>query len=63
MFAHELYPTNISSTGRPDRDIATHDRTTTTAGSLALAGSVAPRDAFLVQQRRAPRFLPTISAE
>jgi amidase len=34
-------------------NIATHDRMTTTAGSLALAGSVAPRDAFLVQQLRA----------
>ena len=34
-------------------NIATHDRLTTTAGSLALAGSIAPRDAFLVQQLRA----------
>ncbi len=34
-------------------NIATRDRMTTTAGSLALAGSVAPRDAFLVQQLRA----------
>jgi len=34
-------------------NIATHDRMTTTAGSLALAGSIAPRDAFLVQQLRA----------
>ena len=34
-------------------NIATHDRMSTTAGSLALAGSVAPRDAFLVQQLRA----------
>ena len=33
-------------------NIATHDRMTTTAGSLALAGSIAPRDAFLVQQLR-----------
>jgi amidase len=34
-------------------NIATHDRMMTTAGSLALAGSIAPRDAFLVQQLRA----------
>jgi amidase len=34
-------------------NIATHDRMTTTAGSLALAGSIAPRDAFLAQQLRA----------
>ena len=34
-------------------NIATHDRMTTTAGSLALDGSIAPRDAFLVQQLRA----------
>jgi amidase len=34
-------------------NIATHDRMTTTAGSLALAGSIAPRDAFLVEQLRA----------
>jgi amidase len=34
-------------------NIATHDRMTTTAGSLALAGSIAPRDAFVVEQLRA----------
>jgi amidase len=34
-------------------NIATHDRMTTTAGSLALAGSIAPRDAFLVERLRA----------
>ncbi len=34
-------------------NIDTHDRMTTTAGSLALAGSIAPRDAFLVEQLRA----------
>lgn len=34
-------------------NIATHDHLTTTAGSLALAGSVAPRDAFLVERLRA----------
>lgn len=34
-------------------NIATHDRMSTTAGSLALAGSIAPRDAFLVEQLRA----------
>jgi amidase len=34
-------------------NIATHDRLSTTAGSLALAGSIAPRDAFLVEQLRA----------
>src|SRR6266498_2113535 len=34
-------------------NIDTHDRLTTTAGSLALAGSIAPRDASLVQQLRA----------
>jgi len=34
-------------------NIDTHDRLTTTAGSLALAGSIAPRDAFLVQRLRA----------
>jgi len=34
-------------------NIATHDRMTTTAGSLALAGSVAPRDAFPVERLRA----------
>jgi amidase len=33
-------------------NIATHDRMTTTAGSLALAGSIAPRDAFLVERLR-----------
>jgi hypothetical protein len=36
-------------------NIATHDRITTTAGSLALAGSVLPRDAFLVQQLRSSK--------
>ncbi len=34
-------------------NIDTHDRMTTTAGSLALVGSVAPRDAFLVERLRA----------
>src|SRR5215467_7748762 len=33
-------------------NIATHDRMMTTAGSLALAGAAAPRDAFVVQQLR-----------
>src|SRR5207248_4477237 len=34
-------------------NIATHDRMTTTAGSLALEGSIPARDAFLVQRLRA----------
>ncbi len=34
-------------------NIATADRMTTTAGSLALAGSIAPQDAFIVKQLRA----------
>ena len=34
-------------------NIDTQDRMSTTAGSLALAGSMAPRDAFLVQRLRA----------
>jgi amidase len=34
-------------------NIATHDRMTTTAGSLALAGSIAPRDAFVAERLRA----------
>jgi amidase len=34
-------------------NIATHDRMMTTAGSLALAGSPAPKDAFVVQRLRA----------
>src|SRR3989442_1258845 len=34
-------------------NIDTHDRMTTTAGSLALAGSIAPRDAFVVERLRA----------
>ena len=34
-------------------NIDTHDRMTTTAGSLALAGSIAPRDSFVVDQLRA----------
>jgi amidase len=34
-------------------NIDTHDRMTTTAGSLALAGSIAPRDAFIVERLRA----------
>jgi amidase len=34
-------------------NIDTHDRLTTTAGSMALAGSIAPRDAFLVERLRA----------
>jgi amidase len=33
-------------------NIDTHDRMMTTAGSLALAGSIAPRDAFIVEQLR-----------
>ena len=34
-------------------NIDTHDRMMTTAGSLALSGSIAPRDAFLVERLRA----------
>jgi amidase len=34
-------------------NIATHDRMSTTAGSLALDGVIAPRDAFLVERLRA----------
>jgi amidase len=34
-------------------NIATHDRMTTTAGSLALAGSIPPRDAFVAARLRA----------
>jgi amidase len=34
-------------------NVATADRMTTTAGSRALAGSIAPRDAFIVQRLRA----------
>ena len=34
-------------------NIDTHDRMQTTAGSLALEGSIAPRDAFLVRRLRA----------
>jgi len=34
-------------------NVATHDRMATTAGSLALAGLIAPRDAFIVQRLRA----------
>jgi amidase len=34
-------------------NIDTHDRMMTTAGSLALAGSIAPRDSFLVERLRA----------
>lgn len=33
-------------------NIDTHDRMTTTAGSLALVGSIPPRDAFLVEKLR-----------
>lgn len=33
-------------------NIATHDRMQTTAGSLALAGSIAPKDAFIVARLR-----------
>jgi amidase len=33
-------------------NIATHDRMMTTAGSLAMKGSIAPEDAFLVQRLR-----------
>ena len=34
-------------------NIDTHDRMSTTAGSLALSGSIAPRDAFIVERLRA----------
>jgi len=34
-------------------NIDTHDRMMTTAGSLALMGSIAPRDAFIVERMRA----------
>ncbi len=34
-------------------NLDTHDRMTTTAGSLALAGSIPPRDAFVVEKLRA----------
>jgi amidase len=34
-------------------NIGTHDRMLTTAGSLALDGSIPPRDAFLAKQLRA----------
>lgn len=34
-------------------NIGTHDAMTTTAGSLALAGSIPPKDAFVVRQLRA----------
>ncbi len=34
-------------------NIATHDRMTTTAGSLALSGSIPPRDAFVAARLRA----------
>jgi amidase len=34
-------------------NIDTHDRMTTTAGSLALSGSIPPKDAFLVEKLRA----------
>jgi amidase len=34
-------------------NIDTHDRMTTTAGSLALTGSIAPRDSFIVERLRA----------
>ena len=34
-------------------NVATHDRMMTTAGSLALAGSPAPKDAFIVERLRA----------
>ncbi|MGV3755483.1 MAG: amidase family protein, partial [Verrucomicrobiota bacterium] len=34
-------------------NIDTYDRLQTTAGSLALAGSIAPRDAFIVERLRA----------
>jgi amidase len=33
-------------------NVGTHDRTTTTAGSLALAGSIPPRDAFIAARLR-----------
>jgi hypothetical protein len=35
-------------------NIATGDRMLTTAGSLALAGAPAPRDAFIVERLRMP---------
>jgi amidase len=34
-------------------NVDTHDKMTTTAGSLALEGSIAPRDAFIVEKLRA----------
>jgi len=34
-------------------NLDTHDRMTTTAGSLALVGSIAPRDSFVVERLRA----------
>lgn len=34
-------------------NVGTHDRTTTTAGSLALEGSIPPRDAFIAERLRA----------
>jgi amidase len=34
-------------------NLDTHDRMTTTAGSLALAGSIAPQDSFVVERLRA----------
>ncbi|MCP5520854.1 MAG: amidase [Verrucomicrobiales bacterium] len=34
-------------------NLATHDRMTTTAGSLALEGSIPPRDSFVVERLRA----------
>src|SRR5216117_3798542 len=34
-------------------NVDTHDRMSTTAGSLALAGSIAPHDAFVVERLRA----------
>jgi len=33
-------------------NIDTHDRMMTTAGSLALLGSIAPRDSFVAQRLR-----------
>jgi len=39
-------------------NVDTGDRTATTAGSLALAGSSAPRDAFIVERLRAAGAIP-----
>ena len=39
-------------------NVDTGDRNTTTAGSLALEGSIAPRDAFIVERLRAAGAIP-----